>query len=114
MHHLATGIFMWNADERRTDRYGAFYAATESYEGAKPSVPVVYHETAIAALSDKRVFFSYSTPVAAIMDGIGIGVRTDAYHSVTTSRHVNTWLRANGYGDSKVTKPQAWFDALKG
>ena len=74
--------------------------------------PIGPNQTEVRLPNGTRVFFSYSTPVAAIMDGIGIGVRTDAYHSVTTSRHVNAWLRANGYGDSKVTKPQAWFDGL--
>lgn len=34
---------------------------------------------------------SYSSPVAARIDGIG-WVRTETFHSVTTSRHINRWL----------------------
>lgn len=55
MHHLATGIFMWNAPERRTDRYGGFYAGTQTYGGESPSIPVTYNHDAIKALRGKRV-----------------------------------------------------------
>ena len=44
-----------------------------------------------------RVFFSYKTPVAAYVFGKGY-VRTEQYWSVTTSRHINKWLRG-GYSD---------------
>lgn len=74
-------------------------------------LPIGPNQTEIAT-GKRRVFFSYSTPVAAIMDGVG--VRSSTRHSNTTARHVNAWLRANGYGDSAITKPQAWFDSLKG
>lgn len=32
---IAQGIFMWDGNERRSDRYGAFYANTSSYNGDK-------------------------------------------------------------------------------
>ncbi len=57
---------------------------------------------------NRRVFFSYSTPVAAIIGGEAY--RTEAKHSNTTTRHTNAWLD----GRAATTKPQAWFDALKG
>lgn len=56
----------------------------------------------------RRVFFSYSTPVAAIVGGTAY--RTAAKHSTTTTRHVNAWLD----GRAAEVKPQAWFDAMKG
>lgn len=37
------------------------------------------------------IFFSYETPVAALVPGRGF-IRTDRYWSVTTSRHINRWL----------------------
>ena len=38
-----------------------------------------------------RVLFSYRTPVAAYVYGVGY-VKTDKWWSVTTSRHINKWL----------------------
>lgn len=32
---ITQGIFMWDGTERRSDRYGAFYANQTSYDGAK-------------------------------------------------------------------------------
>lgn len=55
---------------------------------------------------NRRVFFSYSAPVAAIVNGEAY--RTEKRYSNTTTRHINTWLG----GRSATTKPQAWFDAL--
>lgn len=60
---------------------------------------------------NRRVFFSYSTPVAAIVDGEAY--RTAEKHSNTTTRHTNAWLAKQG-GQPVTVKPQAWFDALKG
>jgi len=57
-------------------------------------------------LSDYIVLISYTTPVAAL--GNGTAYRTDQYHSSTTSRHINAWLR----GRTTKTMPQAWFDQL--
>lgn len=52
------------------------------------------------------IFFSYNTPVAAIVEGSAY--RTEKKWSVTTSRHINQWLD----GRPAETKPQAWFDTL--
>ena len=38
-----------------------------------------------------RVLFSYRTPVAAYIYGVGYG-KTDKWWSVTTSRHINKWI----------------------
>ena len=52
------------------------------------------------------IFFSYKTPVAAFVPGKGY-IRTEEYHSVTTSRHTNKWV-----GPNAVKVPQAEIDAL--
>ena len=39
-----------------------------------------------------EVFFSYKTPVAAYLPEKGY-VRTEKFWSVTTSRHINKWLK---------------------
>ena len=44
---------------------------------------------------DTTILVSYSTPVAAWTRGRGY-LRTTKYYSVTTSRHINEWLRDNG------------------
>jgi hypothetical protein len=56
------------------------------------------------------VLFSYSTPVAAQIPGVGF-VRTERTHSPTTTRHVNDWLRNNGV-ESAAPIPQKHFDGL--
>ena len=52
--------------------------------------PIAANQTEIE--TDKaRVFFSYRTPVAAYVYGVGF-IKTDKFWSVTTSRHINKWL----------------------
>lgn len=51
------------------------------------------------------VFFSYNTPVAAIVDGTTY--RTEQKFSATTSKHINAWA-----GKNAPTKPQAFFENL--
>ena len=41
--------------------------------------------------SEARILFSYRTPVAAYVYGVGY-VKTDKWWSVTTSRHINKWI----------------------
>lgn len=56
------------------------------------------------SLSDGReVCFSYGVPVAAFLPGRGY-IKTDEYHSVTTSRHANTYA-----GKDAPKMPQAEF-----
>jgi hypothetical protein len=60
------------------------------------------HQTEVQ--TDKaRILFSYKTPVAAWISGKGY-VRTDQFWSVTTSKHINTWLRDNGCNPDQVQK----------
>ncbi len=53
------------------------------------------------------ILFSYSTPVAAHIDGQGY-FRTEEKHSVTTSKHINAWLA----GAKAELRPQAFFNNL--
>ena len=53
--------------------------------------------------SEARILFSYRTPVAAYVFGRGY-VKTEKYWSVTTSRHINKWI--------KMDLPQAGFVAV--
>ena len=53
------------------------------------------------------ILFSYSTPVAACINGTGY-VRTEAHYSMTTSRHINKWLD----GVKATIVPQSEIDAL--
>jgi NADH pyrophosphatase NudC (nudix superfamily) len=54
-----------------------------------------------------EVLYSYETPVAMIVrDGRARAYKTDEFHSVTTSKHLNQWLRKYGFDpkcESEVT-----------
>ena len=52
--------------------------------------PIASNMTEVATDS-ARVLFSYRTPVAAYVYGVGY-VKTDKWWSVTTSRHINKWI----------------------
>ena len=43
-------------------------------------------------IGDKTVLFSYETPVAYNQEGVGF-FRTETHYSVTTSKHINQWLK---------------------
>lgn len=71
--------------------------------------------------SGATVLFSYSTPVAAFVlgrvDDINHRearyIRTEQFHSATTSKHINKWLRDKGLDPDKVRKvPQMELDYL--
>jgi hypothetical protein len=67
------------------------------------------HATEVT-VGDNTVLVSYSTPVAALVPGHGY-CRTEAHHSRTTTKHINSWLDAcDAIGCD--TKPQSFFDAL--
>jgi hypothetical protein len=69
------------------------------------------HQTEVQ--TDKaRILFSYKTPVAAWISGRGY-VRTSQFWSVTTSKHINMWLRDNYCNPDEVQKvPQSELDNL--
>lgn len=63
------------------------------------------NQTVIIFDDGSEVFFSYSTPVAAKMSD-GCYVKTDKFHSKTTSRHINNWLD----GAAALPLTQSFFD----
>ena len=67
--------------------------------------PIAANQTEIET-ADARIFFSYSTPVAAYIFGEGF-VRSEEFFSVTTSRHINKW---GAKGGEEV--PQSYLDNL--
>lgn len=52
-------------------------------------------------LNGNTILFSYQTPVAAFCNGDGF-YKTSQYYSVTTSRHINAWLRDNDQDPAKT------------
>ena len=54
--------------------------------------PIAANQTQISLNNGTEVFFSYKTPVAAYLPEKGY-VRTEKFWSVTTSRHINKWLK---------------------
>ena len=61
--------------------------------------------------SKATILFSYSTPVACVIfnvEGMDGFYRTDKFHSMTTSRHINKWLD----GAKAETRQQSFFDSL--
>ena len=53
-------------------------------------------------IGDMLVFFSYKTPVAVRLSD-GRFKRTDKRWSVTTTRHINSWLRSFGVEPGMVS-----------
>lgn len=58
-------------------------------------------------IGNVAIFFSYSTPVACYIGGMGY-FRTMEKHSNTTTKHINKWLGGVKYQE----KPQEWFNSL--
>lgn len=61
-------------------------------------------------LTGASIFFSYETPVSAILPS-GRAVRTKEYYSRTTSKHINKWLSAF---DTVETVEQEFINNLGG
>lgn len=68
--------------------------------------PLAANVTEVRLASGARVLFSYATPIAATLSD-GTRIRTSAWYSVTTSRHLNRY----GYKDAKKV-PQEDLDQL--
>lgn len=64
------------------------------------------NQTMITTFDGKQVLFSYNTPVAAYLPGVGYVVTEEKY-STTTSKHVNSWA-----GKVCTTRPQSFFNSL--
>lgn len=69
--------------------------------------PVKENVTELHVNDRLTVLFSYKTPVAAWVSGLGY-VRTDKFWSVTTSRHINQWIG----GSPAELRPQAYLETL--
>jgi len=72
------------------------------------------NQTQLSLDNGTVVFFSYQTPVAAFVpgrDGATPFIRTSTRYSVTTSKHINQWLRKEN-NPPCVEVPQAEIDAL--
>ena len=62
--------------------------------------------------TDDDVFLlSYGVPVAAFVSGIGY-IRTEEFFGKTTSKHISSWLRANGALDRVMNVPQKGLEEL--
>ena len=76
--------------------------------------PIASNMTEVTT-NDCTILFSYSTPVACLINGktgdqsakCGF-YRTEKRWSVTTSKHINKWLN----GAIAETRPQSFFDSL--
>ena len=72
--------------------------------------PIAANQNEVEFTNGTQVFFSYKTPVAAYCPSRGY-IRTAKYWSVTTSRHINKWLK----GITEVTEvPQEMLTELVG
>ena len=72
--------------------------------------PIAANQTELNLNNGTQVFFSYKTPVAAYCPSKGY-IRTAKKWSVTTSRHINKWLK----GITEVTEvPQEYLTELVG
>lgn len=69
--------------------------------------PIGSNKTLRTLDNGTQILYSYSTPVAAFIPGRG-HIRTDKFHSVTTSRHINKWLDE---AEAEIV-PQSQIDAL--
>ena len=54
--------------------------------------PIAANQNEVTINDGTQIFFSYRTPVAAYLPEKGY-VRTSQFWSVTTSRHINKWLK---------------------
>jgi len=65
----------------------------------------------ILETSDNSILFSYQTPVAAFISGLGL-VKTSKKWSVTTSKHINKWVNAEFSGMEVKEVEQSILDNL--
>ena len=69
-----------------------YSVSTESTQTHMNLTPIAANQTVLSFTNGAQVFFSYKTPVAAYCPLRGY-IRTAKYWSVTTSRHINKWLK---------------------
>lgn len=70
------------------------------------------NQTEIAFDNGDRVLVSYDQPVAAYVNGVLF--ETTTHWSVTTGRHINSWIGRFGtaLASDVSSRPQVWFDDL--
>ena len=61
-----------------------------------------------------RVFYSYDTPVVIESIRDGQWFKTDTKHSVTTSKHINSFIPKGTHTDKITTVPQARLNSWQG
>ena len=72
--------------------------------------PIAANQNEVEFTNGTQVFFSYKTPVASYCPSKGY-ITTAKFWSVTTSRHINKWLK----GITEVTEvPQEMLTELAG
>ncbi len=67
--------------------------------------------TEVVLQNGNTVLFSYSTPVACHIPGMGYYRTTKAW-SRTTSKHITQWVKANGGSGKTLTIEQSALDAM--
>ena len=73
--------------------------------------PISANQNEVELSDGTTVLFSYQTPVAAHIPGVGY-VRTDKQWSRTTSKHIGQFIARNGGSGKTDTRPQSFFDTL--
>lgn len=68
------------------------------------------NQTTLELANGTIVFFSYNTPVASFVPGIGF-LKTNTKWSKTTSKHINQWLADQGSRKAEE-RDQEFFDNL--
>jgi hypothetical protein len=95
----------WSAVNRQQSQFS--HQSTVTEELPMTSLITIRPNCTVICFNDRtEILFSYKTPVAAYVPGRGF-LRTDRFHSKTTSRHINAWV----YRSATVV-PQAEIDAL--
>ena len=73
---------------------------------------IAQNQTELVTTEDAVIFFSYDTPVAIRLGNGGL-IKTDRYHSKTTSKHINNWLAGNEaetVGQEVIEEFLKWID----
>ena len=87
-----------------------YSVSTETTQTHMKLTPIAANQNEVEFTNGTQVFFSYKTPVAAYCPSQGY-IRTAKFWSVTTSRHINKWLK----GITEVTEvPQEMLTELVG
>ena len=87
-----------------------YYVSIDSNQTHMRLTPIAANQNEVEFTNGTQVFFSYKTPVAAYCPSKGY-IRTAKFWSVTTSRHINKWLK----GITEVTEvPQEMLTELAG